>query len=133
MGVLHVGRKENFRDGRAPDARIGKFIADQFVEFLADAFGDSFVAMRVQALEYQADLILLSLRSRVDSEAKWLFAPIVVRKFKEDFARSAEPRWRQRLLRVQDTRNRDMLSLKPRPDLRSRDSKRMWRAPFVMR
>ena len=49
--MAKIGRNKHFGDRHGAYAGIGKFVSDQFFEFLPDAFRDAFVAMRVQISE----------------------------------------------------------------------------------
>ncbi len=48
MRVAKIGRNQHFRDSRRAHAGVGELVADQLLQFLAKAFGDAFIAVRIQ-------------------------------------------------------------------------------------
>ena len=48
MGVTMIGRKIHVANGHAADAGVGQLVADQLLEFFAEAFRKTFIAVGIQ-------------------------------------------------------------------------------------
>ena len=48
MRVAKIGRNQHFSDSRRAHAGVGELVADQLLQFFAKAFGNAFIAVRVQ-------------------------------------------------------------------------------------
>ena len=48
MRVAKIGRNKHFGDSRGAYAGVGELVANQLLQFFAKAFGDAFIAVRVQ-------------------------------------------------------------------------------------
>ena len=48
MRPAKIRRNKHFGDGRRAHTRVGELVPNQLLQFLAKAFGDSFVPMRIQ-------------------------------------------------------------------------------------
>ena len=46
--MAEIWRNEHFSDSRRAHARVGKLVADQFLQLFAEVFGDAFIAMGIQ-------------------------------------------------------------------------------------
>ena len=51
VSLAKIRRKKDFRDRSAADPWVGELVTDQFLKFLAEAFGDAFVPMGVHAFQ----------------------------------------------------------------------------------